>query len=110
MRLSPLTLDDNRISEVLEIELLAAQHGVELMLSERGKYLAVQWIKRHTHDKGAGADVMKIVCRYADSRGLPIMLSVIDAPNLETYYEQFGFKGMPDPFFPAEVEMTRPPK
>ena len=110
MRLAPLTKDDKRISELLEIELLAAQHGVELMLSERSTYIAVQWIKRHTTDKGAGADVMRMVCRYADQRGLSIQLTVLDAPTLENYYSQFGFTGRPDPLFPAEVEMTRTPK
>jgi hypothetical protein len=110
MRLAPLTKDDKRISEVLEIELAAAQHGVELMLSERSNYIAVQWIKRRSGEPGSGADVMRMVCRYADSRGLPIMLSVIDAPSLEAYYESFGFKGSPDPMFPAEVEMKRTPK
>jgi hypothetical protein len=110
MRLAPLTKDDKKISELLEIEMTAAQHGVELILSERSTYIAVQWIKRHTTEKGAGADVMKMICRYADKHNRPIMLSVIDAPSLEAYYEGFGFTGRPDPLFPVEVEMTRPPK
>lgn len=110
MRLTPLNKDTKCLSEILEIEILAARHGVELILSERGNYLAVQWIKRHRGDKGAGAEVMKSVCRYADSRGLVVMLSVMDAPTLETYYEQFGFEGTPDPLSPREVDMKRKPR
>lgn len=110
MRLTPLSLDNNRVAQLLDIELQAARQGVELMLSERGSYIAVQWIKRHSNTKGSGAEVMKMVCRYADENGLIIMLTVIDAPSLEQYYEGFGFTGSPDPLFPQEVEMTRAPK
>lgn len=107
MRLSPLTNNNTRISELLDIELFAAQQGVELMLSDRGSYIALQWIKNHSRTPGKGAEIMEMICRHADQHRRTLRLTVMDSPALVAYYEKFGFLVIsPSP----DTEMIRAPK
>lgn len=109
MRLSPLShTDANSLKELLDIELKAAALGVELILSDRGGYIALQWIKRHGGRKGAGQRVMELLTDHADATGVPICLLVIGSTQLLNYYAEHGF--VVDGGDSSEITMIRHPR
>lgn len=94
--------------QLLDLELSAAQTGVELMVRHRSDYIALNWIKRHCPNRGCGAQVMADLCRLADRLELPIRLTVLNCPKLQEFYRVFGFVGTAADEN-GDVEMERQP-
>jgi predicted N-acetyltransferase YhbS len=94
------------------VERLATELGVEIDVERFGSNsLRLIWIDRMNGGRaGAGAQVMRALCAYADEKGLSVILTVWEgAPRLTAYYEKFGFvmRGDPDD---AEPKMVRSPQ
>lgn len=73
---------------------LAALNKVSLIAEEDERIIYLTWIGRLAGAQpGAGADIMKELCRYADHVGKSIMLDAMDGEaGLIRYYERFGFE------------------
>lgn len=49
----------------------------------------ITWFERNNAKKGSGAEILTIICKYADEMG--IVLSLCSPISLINYYENFNF-------------------
>jgi hypothetical protein len=94
---------------------LAISKGVDLDVWEDAERIDLHWIERTSGAPGSGAEMLGLLCDYADRTNRRVILQVARNATLEAYYSQWGFEYMEDEEVPDHYPdwpeiMLRPPK
>lgn len=112
----PLPIEAELPTDLQRLVGRAKRAGVELCLRDDPRHISLLWISRGrnhsvpTAPKGRGAQIVWLLCRYADKRRRQVWLEVIDGPKMVRYYRQFGFQVSRDYGNGEDYEMIREPR
>lgn len=105
-----MRMHDLKGKGLAKLETLARKRGVDLDLENHGDRIQIVWLDRSSSPKGTGAEVMQMVCDYADRAQRRLVLSVWEGePKLIAFYQRFGFEMTGDPDEDEPI-MEREPK